>query len=189
MSCPVSPVFGFILAVNSIIEQKCHTMLFKRAFTQKCWVVWAHGETFLCCQLQWGNYPRGKKQIYCKRQPFVSDGDYRFINFTVMGEQFHHFYPPHLTGLSPAQARLFIFFFFLNQDDFTFLHVTVLNYFKLSTKGKNVRTLIVRKLICLGLVMFLHTISRRACCLKPWFWVILANILKSWTMRLHCEEK
>lgn len=107
MSCPVSPVFGFILVVNSIIEQKFHKMLFKRAFTQKCWVVWVHGQTFLCCRLQWGNYPRGKKQIYCKRQPFVSDGDYRFINFTVMGGQLH---PPHPTGLSPAQARLLIFF-------------------------------------------------------------------------------
>lgn len=97
--CPVSPVFGFVLAVNSIIEQKYHKMLFKRAFTQKCWVVWVHGETFLCCWLGWGNYPRGKEQISCKRHPFGS----RFMKFTVTGEEFHH---PRLTGLSPAQARL-----------------------------------------------------------------------------------
>lgn len=38
------------------------------------------GETFLCCLLEWGNYPHSKTQISCKRQPFVSDDGQSFLN-------------------------------------------------------------------------------------------------------------
>lgn len=63
----------------------------------------------LSCLLEWRNYSHSKKQMSCKRQPFESNDNYRFINFTTLGEQFQSPYmSEHInTLLYPKAKRVF----------------------------------------------------------------------------------